>query len=197
MTDLSMESRRIIVGITGATGIIYGVRLLDALRDLEVETHLIVSETAKSMAEFELGISAADLEAHASFSHGNDQMYAPMSSGSFVTMGMVIAPCTVKTLSAVANSYNDTLIARAADVVLKERRKLVLMVRETPLHLGHLRLMAQVTEYGAVVLPPMPSFYHDPKTIDDLVDHTVGKILDQFQLEHNLYRRWSGGADAS
>jgi 4-hydroxy-3-polyprenylbenzoate decarboxylase len=192
-----MESRRIIVGITGATGIIYGVRLLDALRDLEIETHLIVSETAKSMAKFELGISAADLEARASFSYGNDQMYAPMSSGSFVTMGMVIAPCTVKTLSAVANSYNDTLIARAADAVLKERRKLVLMVRETPLHLGHLRLMAQVTEYGAVVLPPMPSFYHDPKTIDDLVDHTVGKILDQFQLEHNLYRRWSGGADAS
>jgi 4-hydroxy-3-polyprenylbenzoate decarboxylase len=192
-----MESRRIIVGITGATGIIYGVRLLDALRDLEIETHLIVSETAKSMAEFELGISATDLQARASFSYGNDQMYAPMSSGSFVTMGMVIAPCTVKTLSAVANSYNDTLIARAADAVLKERRKLVLMVRETPLHLGHLRLMAQVTEYGAVVLPPMPSFYHDPKTIEDLVDHTVGKILDQFQLEHNLYRRWSGGADAS
>jgi 4-hydroxy-3-polyprenylbenzoate decarboxylase len=187
-----MSDKRLVIGITGATGVVYGIRLLEALRDCGVETHLVISETAKELIEFETGMAAGDVERLASHSYASDQLDAPISSGSFRTMGMVIAPCTVKTLSAVANSYADTLIARAADVVLKERRKLVLMVRETPLHLGHIRLMAQVTEYGAIVLPPMPGFYHRPKTIEDIVDHTVGKILDQFDLEHDLYRRWDG-----
>ena len=185
--------QRLVVGISGASGIIYGIRLLEALRESEVETHLVISEAAKKVAELETGYAVAQVEALADAVYKNDEIEAPISSGSFQTLGMVVAPCAVKSLSAIANSYNDTLLARAADVVLKERRKLVLVVRETPLHLGHLRLMAQVTEYGAVILPPVPSFYHRPKTIDDIVAQTVGKILDQFQLEHKLFRRWDGG----
>ena len=185
--------QRLVVGISGASGIIYGIRLLEALRESEVETHLVISEAAKKVAELETGYTVAQVEALADAVYKNDEIEAPISSGSFQTLGMVVAPCAVKSLSAIANSYNDTLLARAADVVLKERRKLVLVVRETPLHLGHLRLMAQVTEYGAVILPPVPSFYHRPKTIDDIVAQTVGKILDQFQLEHKLFRRWDGG----
>ncbi len=145
------------------------------------------------MAELETGYTSEQVEALADVVYGNDEIDAPISSGSFPTLGMIVAPCSIKSLSAIAHSYNDTLLARAADVVLKERRKLVLVVRETPLHLGHLRLMAEVTEYGAVVLPPMPSFYHEPKTISDIVDQTVGKMLDQFGLEHHLFSRWPGG----
>lgn len=185
--------QRLVVGISGASGIIYGIRLLEALRQTEVETHLVMSEAAKKVAELETGYSVAQVEALADAVYKNDEIEAPISSGSFQTMGMVVAPCAVKSLSAIAHSYNDTLLARAADVVLKERRKLVLVVRETPLHLGHLRLMAEATEYGAVILPPVPSFYHQPKTIDDIIAQTVGKILDQFHLEHNLFRRWDGG----
>jgi 4-hydroxy-3-polyprenylbenzoate decarboxylase len=185
--------QRLVVGISGASGIIYGIRLLEALRGIEVETHLVMSEAAKKVAELETGYSVVQVEALADAVYENDEIEAPISSGSFQTMGMVVAPCAVKSLSAIAHSYNDTLLARAADVVLKERRKLVLVVRETPLHLGHLRLMAEVTEYGAVILPPVPSFYHQPKTIDDIIAQTVGKILDQFQLEHDLFRRWDGG----
>ena len=185
--------QRLVVGISGASGIIYGIRLLEALRESEVETHLVISEAAKKVTEMETGYTVAQVEALADAVYKNDEIEAPISSGSFQTLGMVVAPCAVKSLSAIANSYNDTLLARAADVALKERRKLVLVVRETPLHLGHLRLMAQVTEYGAVILPPVPSFYHQPKSIDDIVAHTVGKILDQFQLEHKLFLRWDGG----
>lgn len=184
---------RVIVGITGASGTIYGVRLLEVLRDSGIETHLVISEAARRVAELETGYSAADIESLADYSYANDEIAAPIASGSFKTSGMIVAPCSIKSLSAIAHSYNDSLLARAADVCLKERRKLVLVVRETPLHLGHLRLMVEVTEYGAIVLPPMPAFYHQPKTIADLVDQTVGKVLDQFGIDHDLYKRWGGG----
>ncbi len=182
-----------IVGITGASGTVYGIRLLQALRETPVETHVVMSDAAKRVARLETGYTPEQVVALADVSYDNEAIEAPISSGSFFSMGMIIAPCSIKTLSSVARCAADTLIARTADVVLKERRKLVLVVRETPLHLGHLRLMTEVTEYGAVVLPPMPAFYHDPKTIDDLVDQTVGKILDQFALEHHLFKRWQGG----
>lgn len=170
------------------------MRLLEVLRDLPVETHLVMSDAARRIAELESGYTPGQIEALADFVHGNGDIAAPIASGSFPTMGMIVAPCSIKSLSAIAHSYNDTLLARAADVVLKERRKLVLVVRETPLHLGHLRLMAEATEYGAVILPPMPAFYHGPKTIAGLVDQTVGKVLDQFGLEHGLFRRWGDGS---
>jgi 4-hydroxy-3-polyprenylbenzoate decarboxylase len=170
------------------------VRLLEVLRALSVETHLIMSEAARRIARLETGYTPGQIEVLADFVHGNDDIAAPIASGSFRTMGMIVAPCSIKSLSAIAHSYNDTLLVRAADVTLKERRKLVLVARETPLHLGHLRLMAEVTEYGAVVLPPMPAFYHEPQTIADLVDQTVGKVLDQFGLEHGLFRRWGDGS---
>ena len=185
---------RLVVGITGASGTIYGVRLLEVLRDLGVETHLVMTEAARRVAGLETGYGVDDIEGLADYTWTNDEIDAPIASGSFRTGGMIVAPCSIKSLSAIAHSYNDSLLARAADVVLKERRKLVLVVRETPLHLGHLRLMAEATEYGAVILPPMPAFYHQPKTIADLVDQTVGKVLDQFGFEHDLYRRWQGGS---
>jgi flavin prenyltransferase len=187
---------RVIVGITGASGTIYGARLLEALQSLGVETHLVMTEAARRVAELETGYEVADIEGLATYSYANDEIDAPIASGSFRTSGMIVAPCSIKSLSAIAHSYNDSLLARAADVCLKERRKLVLVVRETPLHLGHLRLMAEATEYGAIILPPMPAFYHKPKTIADLVDQTVGKVLDQFGLDHDLYRRWGGGDTA-
>ncbi len=185
--------QRLIVGISGASGTIYGIRLLEVLRDTPIETHLIMSEAAKAVAELETEYSVAQIETLADVVYRNDDLAAPVSSGSFQTMGMVVAPCAVKSLSAIAHSHNDNLLTRAADVVLKEKRRLVLVVRETPLHLGHLRLMAEAAEYGAIILPPMPSFYHQPKTIADIVDHTVGKVLDQFGIEHQLFRRWAGG----
>ena len=196
MIEVSLK-KRLIVGITGASGTVYGTRLLEVLRDLPVETHLVMSDAAKRVAHLETGQNPELIEALADFSYRNDQIEAAIASGSFLTMGMVIAPCSIKTLSTVATCGNDTLMARAADVALKERRRLILVVRETPLHLGHLRLMAAVTEYGAVVLPPVPGFYHHPKTIDDIIDQTVGKILDQFGLEHELFRRWQGGREPS
>jgi flavin prenyltransferase len=183
----------VIVGITGASGTIYGVRLLEVLQALGVETHLVMTGAARRVAELETGYAAADIEALATYSYANDEIDAPIASGSFKTGGMIVAPCSIKSLSAIANSFNESLLARAADVCLKERRKLVLVVRETPLHLGHLRLMSQATEYGAVILPPMPAFYHQPATIADLIDQTVGKVLDQFDLGHDLFRRWGGG----
>jgi flavin prenyltransferase len=181
------------VGITGASGTIYGVRLLEVLRGLGVETHLVMTQAARRVAELETGYTAEQIVGLAAVSYRNDDIAAPVASGSFHTSGMVVAPCSIKSLSAIAHSYTDSLLARAADVALKERRRLVLVVRETPLHLGHLRMMAAATECGAVILPPMPAFYHQPKTISDLVDQTVGKVLDQFGLDHDLYRRWEGG----
>jgi 4-hydroxy-3-polyprenylbenzoate decarboxylase len=184
--------QRLVVGITGASGAVYGVRLLEVLRDTAIETHLVLTETAKRVALLETGRTPIQVEALADVSYGNADLEAPIASGSFPTVGMVVAPCSMKSLSAIAHCYSDTLLVRAADVTLKERRKLVLVVRETPLHLGHLRLMANVTEYGATVLPPVPGFYHEPRTVDDLVNHTVGKILDQFGVDHSLFKRWEG-----
>jgi 4-hydroxy-3-polyprenylbenzoate decarboxylase len=191
-----MVAQRVVVAITGASGTVYGVRLLHVLRDLSVETHLVMSEAAKQVAQLETGFTPEDVEALASFHYSNGDLAAPVSSGSFLGLGMVIAPCSIKSLSAIAQCRNDSLVARAADVALKERRKLVLAVRETPLHLGHLRLMTQATEYGAVILPPVPAFYHHPTSIEQIIDQTVGKILDQFGIEHDLFARWRGGSEA-
>ena len=181
--------KRLVIGITGASGAIYGVRLLEVLRG-KIETHLIMTEQAKQILLLETDVSVRAVESLASFVHANDDLSSPLSSGSFITQGMVIIPCSIKTLSAVAHSYSQNLIGRAADVNLKERRRVVLVVRETPLHLGHIRLMALVTEMGGVVLPPVPGFYHRPAAIADIVDHTLGKILDLFDMPHELFRRW-------
>lgn len=184
---------RLVVGISGSTGAIYGVRLLEVLRNSpDIETHLVVSEPAKQTIEYETGWRASDVLDLATVAYDYRDIGASISSGSFPTDGMVIAPCSIKTLSSVANSYNDNLLSRAADVTLKERRKLVMVVRETPLHRGHLRLMLEVTENGGVILPPMPSFYHRPKTVDDIVNHTVQRALDQFGIEKGLFQRWTG-----
>lgn len=184
---------RVIVGISGSTGAIYGARLLQVLRDCpDVETHVVMSDAARLTIEYETEFSADEVFGWAGRLYSNRDIGSAIASGTFITAGMVIAPCSMKTLSAVATSLNDNLLARAADVCLKERRKLVLVPRETPLHLGHFRLMMDVTQAGAVVLPPMPAFYHRPKTVMDVVDHTVGKILDQLGIDHSLYPRWSG-----
>jgi 4-hydroxy-3-polyprenylbenzoate decarboxylase len=188
-----LDRRRIIVGISGASAPIYGVRLLEVLQDvLDVETHLVLSAGARRTIEFEMDRDPDSVLSLADIVHEEGALGDSIASGTFITDGMVVAPCSIKTLSAVANSYNDNLISRAADVCLKERRRLVLVVRETPLHAGHLRLMLQATEAGAVVLPPVPGFYHRPATIAELVDHTVTKILDQFGIHLDLIRRWEG-----
>ncbi len=184
--------KRIIVGITGATGVIYGIRLLEALKNAEVETHLILSDAGKKNILIETDRTVEDVEGLASQVHDIRNLGASISSGSFRTNGMVIVPCTVKTLSGVANSYNDNLIVRAADVVLKERRRLILVVRETPLHKGHLELMSRVADIGGIILPPIPAFYHSPRTIDDLLNHAVGKILDLLDIDNSLFARWQG-----
>ncbi len=184
---------RIIVGITGASGAIYGVRLLQVLSGVKgVETHLIISEAGEKTIEFETAFKSDDVKALAKFSYDINNIGACLASGSFKRDGMVIAPCSIKTLSAVANSYTENLLTRSADVTLKERKRLVLLVRETPLHLGHLRNMMSVTEMGAIVMPPVPAFYHKPQAIQDIIDHTLGKVLDIFDIEHNLFPRWAG-----
>lgn len=185
--------RRIIVALSGSSGPHYGVRLLEVLRSVDgLETHAIVSAGARKTIAYELGREPESVLGLADVVHEEGNLAASIASGTFVTSGMVIAPCSVKTLSAVANSFNDNLIVRAADVCLKERRRLVLVVRETPLHEGHLRLMLAATRMGAVVLPPVPAFYHRPASIADVVDHTVTKVLDQFGIEANLIARWTG-----
>jgi 4-hydroxy-3-polyprenylbenzoate decarboxylase len=184
---------RLVVGISGSTGAIYGVRLLEVLHGSpDIETHLVVSEPAKQTIEYETGYRIDDVLDMASVVYDYRDIGASISSGSFPTDGMVVAPCSIKTLSSIASSYNDNLLTRAADVTLKERRKLVLVTRETPLHRGHLKLMLEVTENGGVILPPMPSFYHRPKTVDDIVNHTVQRALDQFGIEKGLFQRWTG-----
>ena len=183
--------KRIVVGISGASGAVYGIRLMEVLRS-RAETHLIISDLGRETISLETRYAAPEVETMASCVHGFHDLTSPLSSGSFRTEGMVIIPCSIKTLSAVAHSYNDNLMVRAADVALKERRKLVLAVRETPLHTGHLKLMLQASEMGAILFPPIPGFYHNPKTLDDIVNHTIGKILDLFDIEHNLFKRWHG-----
>ncbi|BCJ88244.1 UbiX family flavin prenyltransferase [Effusibacillus dendaii] len=183
---------RLVVGISGASGAIYGVRTLEALHSLGVEVHLVLSETAKKTIEFETDYRVENVCAMASQVYDNRDLGAAISSGSFRVSGMIVAPCSVKTLAGIANSFNSELLTRAADVQLKERRKLVLLVRETPLHLGHIQHMLNVTHMGGIILPPVPSFYHLPKTIDDIVNQSVQKALDQFDLDANLFERWKG-----
>lgn len=182
--------RRIVIGISGASGSIYGYRALEALAAAGVETHLVLSEQARRTIELETEKSARDFEALAHAVHRDDNLAASISSGSFLTEGMLVIPCSIKSASAIAYSMNSNLLVRSADVCLKEKRKLVLVVRETPLHLGHLRTLTQLAEMGATILPPMPAMYAAPKTIDDIINHTVGKALDQFGIAHNLFKRW-------
>ena len=183
----------LIIGITGASGVIYGIRLLEVLSAInDIETHLIISEAAEAIIKHETDWKLEEIKALASFSYHVRDVGAPLASGSFKRDGMIIAPCTVKTMSALANSYTDNLLTRAGDVTLKERKKLVLLIRETPLHIGHLRNMERLCEVGAIIMPPVPAFYHKPKTIQDIIDYTIGKTLDIFGIEHVLFQRWSG-----
>jgi 4-hydroxy-3-polyprenylbenzoate decarboxylase len=183
---------RIVVGLAGSSSPIYGIRTLEALKTAGVETHLVISDGARRTLPIEARRSVEDVETLATAVYDNHDLAAAISSGSFFTDGMIVAPCSMKTLAAIAHSFSDDLLVRAADVTLKERRKLVLVPRETPLHLGHLRNMTRAAEIGAVILPPMPAFYHDPKTVDDIINQTVGKILDQFRIQHSLFKRWGG-----
>ncbi|HXK54861.1 MAG TPA: UbiX family flavin prenyltransferase [Hyphomicrobiales bacterium] len=185
-------TRPLVIGLTGATGMIYGVEMLKVLHGLSYPTELILSDSAKRNIQIETDYSLDEVCALAGRVHSNKDMAAAVSSGSYRTCGMVVTPCSIKTLSGIANSYNTSLITRAADVSLKEKRRLVLMVRETPLHKGHLELMARAADLGATILPPMPAFYHKPATILDLVHQSIGKALDQFDIEHNLFARWEG-----
>ena len=187
--------KRLIIGISGASGAIYGVRMLQVLRDVpDIETHLILSQAARQTLAMETDYSVREVQALADVVHDARDIAASISSGSFKTAGMVILPCSMKTLSGIVHSYTDGLLTRAADVVLKERRPLVLCVRETPLHLGHLRLMTQAAELGAVIMPPVPAFYHRPQSLDDVINQTVNRVLDQFDIDlpEDLFTRWQG-----
>ena len=182
-------AKRIIIGISGASGVTYGVRMLEVLRETNYETHLIISSAGRINIEIETRYTPAEIETMADFVYDYKDMTASLASGSFLTAGMVVVPCTIKSLSGIAHSYNENLLIRAADVTLKEKRKLVLVVRETPLHVGHLRLMTLAAEMGAHILPPVPSFYHKPETIEDIIDQTIGKVFDYMGIEHNLFKR--------
>ena len=188
-----MAKKRIIVGITGASGAIYGVRLLEVLNQHAIETHLVISPSAEITLKLETGKTLADLKKIAARVHPVDNIAASISSGSYVTEGMIIAPCSIKTCSEIATGVTSNLISRAADVVLKQRRRLVLMVRETPLHTGHLETMAKVSSYGAVGFPPVPAFYTKPESLDDMVDQTVARVLDLFDIETDSLKRWQDG----
>lgn len=191
--------KRLIVGISGASGVIYGIRLLQVLQPLpQVETHLVMSQSARQTLALESDYSVRDVQALADVVHDIRDIGASISSGSFKTHGMALLPCSMKTLSGIVHSYSDNLLTRAADVILKERRTLVLGVRETPLHLGHLRMMTTAAEMGAVIMPPVPAFYHRPENVMDIVDQTVNRVLDQFdiQLPEDLFARWQGKTQA-
>jgi len=190
-------TNRIVIGMSGASGVIYGVRMLQLLKDTDYETHLVISEAAKLNIEIETRHDANEVAMMADYTYDHKNVAAALASGSFLAQGMVVVPCTIKTLSGIANSYTENLLVRAADVSLKEKRKLVLVVRETPLHKGHLRLMSMAADLGAHILPPVPSFYHMPKTIDDIIDQTIGKIFDYMGIEHKLFKRWNGLDHAS
>lgn len=185
-----MSKKRIILGIAGASGVIYGVEMLRILSELDIEVHLIISAAGKRNIEIETNYKIEEVEEIADYSYDYKDVGAALASGSFLTYGMVVAPCTVKTLSGIANSYTENLMVRAADVTLKEKRKLALLVRETPLHKGHLELMMKAADMGAHIMPPVPSFYHQPKTIQDIIHQTIGKVFDYFDIEHNLFKRW-------
>lgn len=187
---MSEKKRRLIVGISGATGFVYGVRLLELLRDTEVETHLVVTKAAEMTRAHETDLSAEQVRALADVAYPIGDVGAAIASGSFRTLGMVVAPCSIKTLSEIATGVTSTLLTRAADVCLKDRRRLVLMVRETPLHAGHLKSMLAVTEAGGIIAPPVPAFYSNPATLDEMVTHTVGRVLDLFDIAVPGMRRW-------
>jgi 4-hydroxy-3-polyprenylbenzoate decarboxylase len=190
---MAPEQRRLIVGISGASGVIYGVRMLELLRDTDVETHLVMSKSAELTLSYETSFKPKDVKALASVNHPATDIGAAISSGSFPTMGMVIVPCSIRTMSEIATGVTSSLLSRAADVVLKEKRRLVLALRETPLHGGHLRTMTTLADIGAVVAPIVPAFYAKPKTVDDIINHTVGRLLDFFGIETKVVRRWQGG----
>lgn len=188
--------KRLIIGISGASGAIYGVRLLEVLQGVpDIETHLIMSNAARQTLALETDLQLRDVQSLADVVHDSRDIAASVSSGSFKTAGMVILPCSMKTLSGIVHSYTDNLLTRAADVVLKEHRRLVLCVRETPLHLGHLRMMTTAAELGVIVMPPVPAFYHRPQTLQDIIDQTVNRVIDQFDIEipEDLFTRWGGG----
>jgi flavin prenyltransferase len=186
----SSHPKRLIVGISGASGIVYGVRTLEALRPLGIETHLVMTRSAQVALAHEMTMKVSDVNALATVVHRVDDIGASVSSGSFQTMGMIVAPCSIRSLSEIASGVTSSLLTRAGDVVLKERRRLVLLVRETPLHLGHLRSMVAATEIGAIIMPPVPAFYSGPQSMDDIINHTVGRALDLFGLDTGLVKRW-------
>lgn len=184
--------RRLVVGISGASGAVYGIRLLELLQGSEIETHLVISRAAQVTIACETNFKISEIEKLATVVHSNQDVGAACSSGSFQTLGMVIAPCSIKTMSEIATGATANLISRAADVALKERRRVVLLLRETPLHLGHIRTMAAVTEAGAIVYPPVPAFYARPASLSEMVDHTLGRVLDLFEIDLGVVNRWTG-----
>ena len=190
---MAKQAQRLIVGISGASGTVYGVRLLEMLRACEIETHLVMSKSAEMTLAYETDLKSKDIRALASVHYPVADIGAAISSGSFPTMGMIIAPCSIRTMSEIASGVTSSLLSRAADVVLKERRRLVLAVRETPLHVGHLRSMLTLAEIGAVVAPVVPAFYNRPKTVDDIINHTCGRLLDLFGIDTGTVKRWKGG----
>ncbi len=190
MTSTEARPQRLIIGISGASGAVYGVRLLELLRDSPIETHLVVSKSALITVAHETGLSWSDLKPMASVCYSNQDIGAAIASGSYKTLGMIVAPCSMRSMSEIASGVTSTLLTRAADVILKERRRLALMVRETPLHRNHLRTMTELTELGAIIAPPVPAFYALPKTLDEMVDHSLGRVLDLFDIELGIVRRW-------
>lgn len=190
MTSTEARPQRLIIGISGASGAVYGVRLLELLRDSPIETHLVVSKSALITVSHETGLSWSDLKPMASVCYSNQDIGAAIASGSYRTLGMIVAPCSMRSMSEIASGVTSTLLTRAADVILKERRRLALMVRETPLHRNHLRTMTELTELGAIIAPPVPAFYALPKTLDEMVDHSLGRVLDLFDIELGIVRRW-------
>jgi flavin prenyltransferase len=190
---MTKQTARLIVGISGASGTVYGVRLLEMLREAEIETHLVMSKSAEMTLVYETDLKPKDVRALAAVNYSVADIGAAISSGSFPTMGMVIAPCSIRTMSEIACGVTSSLLSRAADVVLKEKRRLVLAVRETPLHVGHLRTMTTLAEIGAVVAPIVPAFYNRPKTVDDIINHTCGRLLDLFGIDTGVVKRWKGG----
>jgi len=187
--------RRLIIGISGASGTVYGIRILELLGGTEIETHLVMSKSAEMTLAYETDLKPKDIRTLAKVNHPSADIGASISSGSFQTMGMVVVPCSIKTMSEIATGVTSSLLSRAADVVLKERRRLVLAVRETPLHGGHLRTMVQLADMGAIIAPIVPAFYNRPKTVDDIINHTVGRLLDLFGIETSVVRRWQGGIE--
>lgn len=185
-----MNKKRLIIGITGATGIVYGIRLLQVLRQTDIETHLVMSKPAELTLNYEHEMKLAEVHCLADEVYSIKNISASIASGSFPTMGMIVAPCSVRTMSEIATGVSSSLLTRAADVVLKERKKLVLMVRESPLHTGHLRTMTALSEMGAIIAPPLPAFYNNPESIEDIVNHSVGRVLDLFGVDSGIVQRW-------